>query len=158
MKSITWALLFSVMAAYVVSVLLFGFPGVVAYSVHFLRIAVTIGVLVLYIPSITSIFTEVPPPRRDYLLAGIVLTWLSSISFSTWNEAGRITGVDTNVFSSPVSGFFSLLLVFGGAFHLVAPNTSSKHTKIIALISGLIIATAIAIIAPYFRPLIPIQP
>lgn len=152
MRKITWALLLSALTSYVVAVMLFGFPGAVAYSVHFTRIAVTAAVLVLYIPSIASIFTEVPPPRRDYLLAGIVLTWLSGILFSTWNEAGKVAGVDTSIFTSPVAGFFSLLLLLGGIFHLIAPGTNRKSTKVIALVAGLIIAIGIVLIAPLFRP------
>lgn len=151
MKSIAWYLLFLTFFIYVALVLTLGFSGPVAYSVHFLRIAISIGVLWVFIPALPYIFNQVPPPGRDYLLAGIVLSWASNLSFSVWNEAGLQWGVDRNIFTSPVAGFFSLLVAAGGAFLLMAPSTDKPRTRYFALAAGLIGATALVFIAPYFR-------
>lgn len=151
MKTFTWLVLLAVLVAYVVSVWLIGFEGVVALTLHFGRVSVAVAVLILYIPAITVIFNEVPPPRRDYLLAGIILTWLSGVSFSLWNEMGRVFGVDTSIFTSPIAGMFSLLLLTGGVFHLIAPDTGGARPRAIALVIGILVAVGVVIIAPNFR-------
>lgn len=151
MKALTWLILFSVLATYIGSVWLFGFEGAVALSLHFGRVAMATAVLILYIPSITTLFNEVPPPRRDYLLAGIILTWLSGVSFSTWNEMGRVFGTDPSIFTSPVAGLFSLFLLVGGFFHLIAPDTGGARPRIVALVIGILVAIGIVLVAPYFR-------
>lgn len=151
MKRLTWLAILGTFAFYAAAVLVFGFEGAVAYTVQFVRVTIAVAVLVFYLPLLPSIFNEVPPPRRDYLLAGIILTWLSGFSFSTFNEFGRVTGADTNIFTSPVAGFFSLLLVVGGFFHMVAPATGGNRQRLIAVGAGLAVAAGVVIIAPYFR-------
>lgn len=154
MKSTLWVFLAAVFLSYWLLVTTLGFPGFVAYGVQFWRIAVSVAVLIIYIPAIATIFREVPPPGRDYLLAGIILTWLSSVSFSVWNELGRVFGTeifDGRIYTGPVAGFFSLLLVTGGVFHLLAPSTARKTTRLIAMGVGGFVATAFVLIAPYFR-------
>lgn len=146
-----WLLFAGALFVYFMLILMLDFKGFVAYSVHFIRVAVSVAVLIIYVPAITTIFREVPPPGRDYLLAGILLTWLSGVSFSIWNEAGRVLGVDTNIFTSPVAGLFSLILLLGGVFHLLAPRTGKPHAKYLAVVAGLIVAVAVVLIAPYFR-------
>lgn len=151
MKIFTWLVLLAVLLAYIGSVWLFGFAGPVALALHFGRVSIAVAVLILYIPAITSIFNEVPPPRRDYLLAGIILTWLSGVSFSLWNEMGRVFKVDTSIFTSPIAGMFSLLLLTGGVFHLIAPDTGGTWPRIIALVIGILVAIGVVIVAPTFR-------
>lgn len=154
MKFIVWVVLLVAALSYWLLVSTLGFTGLVAYSVQFSRIAVSVAVLIIYIPAIATIFKEVPPPGRDYLLSGIILTWLSSVSFSVWNELGRVFGTDVfdgRIYFSAVAGFFSLLLVAGGIFHLLAPSTAKRTTRIIAMIAGAVVATAFVLIAPYFR-------
>lgn len=155
MKSaVVWLVLALIVLAYVTMVTMFGFSGFVAYAVQFWRIAVSVAVLIIYIPALATIFREVPPPGRDYLLAGIILTWLSSVSFSTWNELGRVFGTDVfdgRIYSGSVAGFFSLLLVAGGVFHLLAPSTAKRTTRLFAMVVGGLVATMFVVIAPYFR-------
>lgn len=138
-----------VIVVYVGVVTLIGFEGYVSQVLHFIRLAVTMGVLVLYIPAIRHIFAEIPPPRRDYLVAGIMLTWLSGVGFSILNTLGQVHGVERSIFISPVAGFFSLLLLMGGVFHIVAPQTTDDITRREALMIGAIFAALLVIIVPY---------
>lgn len=151
LKRSVWIMLAAGVALYASLVAIFGFQGTVAFSVHFGRVAVAVAVLILYVPVIAKIFDEVPPPRRDYLLAGIILTWASAVGFSFWNEAGRIWHVDTSIFTNPIAGFFSLLLVLGGIFHLIAPDTGQGKMRIIAITIGIITGAGLVFVAPLFR-------
>lgn len=146
-----WLSLLATVVLYLSLVVLFGFADIVALGVHFGRVSVAVAVLILYIPVLATIFEEVPPPRRDYLLAGIILTWLSAVCFSFWNEAGRVFGVDTSIFSSPIAGFFSLLLVVGGVFHLIAPDVGRGRTRLIAILIGVLLGAGLVFVAPLFR-------
>lgn len=138
MKTLAWFGLFLVgTLVYGVLVWLLGFPGFLAYAVHFGRVAIAVAVLTIYVPVVSSLFREVPAPRRDYLLAGILLTWLSSMSFAIWNEMGILYGVQTSIFVSPIAGFFSLILVVGGLFHYFAPGVIVGHRRYLALALGI---------------------
>jgi hypothetical protein len=115
-------------------------------------------VLLLYIPAIKLIFVEVPAPRRDYLIAGIICTWLSGVGFSISNALGKSFGWDTSVFTSPVAGFFSLLLVSGGALHVIAPQLTHGITRREALMLGALFAIVIAFLLPMIGPTAPCAP
>lgn len=151
MKHVPWLLVSTIFIAYTLLVLILGFDGFVAYSIHLIRVSISVAVLIIYVPALQTIFREVPPPGRDYLLAGILLTWLSGVSFSIWNEIGRVFGMDTNIFTSPIAGLFSLTLLVGGIFHLIAPTPNKRHHHCIAIVIGLLVATGVVLIAPYFR-------
>lgn len=131
--------------------MVFDFAGPLAIGLHFLRIVIVVAVLVLYVPWINDIFKEVPPPFKDYLFAGIVLLMLSNILFSTWNEAARVYGVDNNVFTSPISGFFSLLVVAGGLSLLKAADTEDKNRWVYALLIAVAFGVILVFVAPQFR-------
>lgn len=137
-------------ALYIFVVALLGFQGFIANALNFWRVVLSVAVLIVYIPTISEIFREVPPPRRDYLLAGIILTWLSAICFSVSNEAGRIFGYPTSVYVNPLAGAFSLLLVLGGLFHLLAPGTATIKNSIIAVTVGILVGATVLFIAPMF--------
>lgn len=149
-KTVTWLALIVVLASYAVLVALFGFAGPVALAIHFVRIAVTVAALIVYIQKLPTIFEEVPPPRRDYLLAGINFMLLSAVCFSFWNEAGRIWKVDTSIFTGPVAGLFSLFLVVGAGFAFIAPDTGKK-TRAIAIAVGIVLSVGLVFVAPLFR-------
>lgn len=137
--------------AYVAIVLIAGF-GNMAIPIHFGRVALAVGVLVLFVPGLSTVFRQVPAPRRDYLLAGIICTWSSAIGFAIWNEMGRQFGVDTSIFTSPIAGFLSLLLVIGGGFHIVAPDElAGKQRRFVAVAIGITAGVAITLVAPLFR-------
>lgn len=143
----------SVLGIYYVIVALAGFE-VVAIPIHFWRIALAVAVNILYIRVLGTIFLEIPAPRRDYLVAGIVLNTTSALGFAFWNEAGRQFQVDTSIFTSPVAGFFSILLVISFVFMALAappPNEGERNWKIIAVVSGITVGFLIAVIAPMFR-------
>lgn len=151
MRQWTWLALFVLAGGlYTVLVMLVGFEGFVAYAIHFSRVAVGVAVLAIYLPAMTVLFQEIPPPRRDYLLAGILLTWLSAISFAVWNEMGRSFGMVTSIFLSPVAGFFSLLLVLGGLFHFLAPGTSNTRHKLLAISIAIVAALVVTILPLFF--------
>lgn len=136
---------------YVVLVLVFGFAGPIAHTIQFGRVADAVAVQLIYLPALAYIFNEVPAPRRDYLLVGTILTWLSGLSFSVWNEMGRIFHVDTSIFTSPISGFFSLILVGGGIFLIIAPDTTGRRLKVIAVTIAITFGGLLVFVAPLFR-------
>lgn len=136
---------------YVGAVLLIGFEGFIALVINFSRVALAAAVLIIYIPALSQIFREVPPPRRDYLIAGIILTWMSGLGFAISNEAGRIFQYDTSIFTNSIAGSFSLLLVLGGVFHLLAPGMASAKKNIVAVLIGIVVGVVVVFIAPLFR-------
>ena len=146
-----WMLLGLGFILYVAAVYVIGFEGRVALAIHFARFAVGVTVLAIYIPSVPHIFSTVPAPGRDYLITGIILTWLSNDAFSLWNEAGRLWGVDTSVFTNPVAGFLSLVVLTGGLFHIVAPSIPKRGRRLVAVSLGLISSTLLVFVAPMFR-------
>lgn len=151
MKAVAWYGLFGAFVLFWALVFLVGFEGPVALTVNFFRVTLAVAVLIIYVPVITTIFQEVPPPRRDYLLAGIILSWASALLFAIGNEAGRIFDIDMSIFLNPIAGFFSLLLVSGGVFHIIAPPPTDNKTRIYALIIGVLISIGLVFIAPLFR-------
>jgi hypothetical protein len=50
-----------------------------------------------------------------------------------------------------VAGLFSLFLIIGAAFLLVAPNTGETRRKTVAIAVGAILGFGLAFIAPLFR-------
>lgn len=141
-----------VVAAYAALVAAVGFHEI-GLGINFFRVTVAVTVLVIYVPALGTIFREVPPPNRDYLIAGIILTWTSGVCFAVWNEAGRIFHVTTSIFTSPVAGFFSLLLVLGGIFHLRAPYaTSHRGRNVVAVVIGVVVGAALVFVAPLLKP------
>lgn len=151
MRRLPWLILITVFAVYAGIVAAFGFPEWLGLTIHFARTSVIMAVLILYLPAIAHIFTTVPAPYRDFLLAAIILNSLSNESFSVWNEMGRVFGVDTSIFTSPVAGLFSLMLVIAGISFLKAVETENKHRWITALVVAVIFSTLLVIVAPYFR-------
>lgn len=146
-----WLSILGAAIFYVFLVLVFPFEGFIGLIVNFLRVAVATAVLVIYGPKLGIIFRQVPAPSRDYLLAGIVLSWFSSECFAMYNEAGRIFGIETSIFKSPVAGGFSFVLVSAGVFHLLAPGTSEKKSLIIAVAIGVVVSVGVVFVAPLFR-------
>lgn len=141
----------AVTLAYVIVVALFGFEGFVAVAINFGRVALAAAVLIIYIPALHDIFREVPAPQRDYLLAGIILTWSSGELFAINNEFARIFGITNSVYHNPVSGSFSLLLVLGAWFHLRAPGTGSSLKTVIAIAIGICVGAIVVFVAPLFH-------
>lgn len=148
-----WVAVVVVTALYTVAVLLFGFEGPIALSMNFARVSLTFAVLILYVPVIMIIFKEVPAPSRDYLLAGIICDRLSSFLFSVSNEAGRVFDYDTSVFTNPVAGYFSLLLIAGAAFYIAAPDATVMNTtkRTVAISIGIVVGVLVGFVAPFFR-------
>lgn len=147
------AFIVAVPIVYALLVLVVGFEWL-AIPIHFGRVMFAAAVLILYIPVIATVFNTVPPPSRDYLLAGILFTWTSAIGFAFWNEIGRTFEVDTSIFTNPIAGFFSLLLVIGGAFHVIAPPRTGmgiSRRRWVAVSIGIVIAIAIAVVSPWLR-------
>lgn len=146
-----WLTILAIPVIYALVVMVVGFTGVVANAIHFSRVSLSVGVLILFLPALGVMFRQVPAPSRDYLLAGNLCLWLSASSFSIWNEAGRVFGVETNIFFSPIAGFFSLLLASAGVFHVIAPDTARWSTRIIAASIGIVVGIIVVFVAPLFR-------
>lgn len=155
MKShLGWGVLLAISLVYWSLVAAIGFEGLIAYVVQFSRISTSLAVLIVFVPYISTIFKEVPPPGRDYLLGAIILSWLSGAEFSIWNELGRVFGTDTfdgRIYFSSIAGYFSLTLVAASVLCLLAPSTAKRATRIIAAGVGILVATAFVVVAPYFK-------
>lgn len=150
LRTLVIVILLGLAILYAVLVTFLGFVGAVAYTIHFTRVAAAVAVLFIFLPLTPQLFQEVPAPRRDYLLAGIILTWLSNILFSIWNQAGATFGVNTSIFGNPIAGFFSLLLVVGALFHFLAPGLQDRNTKVWAIALGLLVASAVVLVPIFF--------
>lgn len=142
--------LFVVFGLYVACVVTIGFPGATALGLHFIRVVATVAALIIYIRGIRYLFRDDPIPPRDWLLGGIIWILLGTVCFSFWNEVGRVFGIDTNVFTSVVSGLFSLFLVIGASKLVIAPG--ERRLKIAAVAAGVIVSIGLVLVAPMFRP------
>lgn len=139
--------------AYTGLVTLVGFEGPIAVSLNFLRVTLSAAVLILFVPFIRWIFVTVPPPQREYFIAGIICQWTSVFFFSLSNEGGKIFEWDSSVFTNPIPGFLSLLVVIAGVLHFFAPDYKDHlvRRRIIALSIGAAIGGFMAFVAPLFR-------
>lgn len=149
-RALIWSSLACILVVYTIMLVAIGYENRTALVVHFIRIVGTIASLILYIPVALQAFKEDPIPPRDYFLVGIGFILLGTVCFSVYNEAGRIWNIDTNVFTSPVSGLFSLFLVIG-AFLVVKPSTTRVRPRVIAIVAGIILSIGLVFIAPLFR-------
>lgn len=140
-----------VFAAYAGIVQLFGFSEPLGLAIHFTRTTVVMAVLIIFIPSMRFMFDKEPLRNRDFLLVGIVLTEMSNLLFSMWNEAHRIFGVDNDIFTSGISAFFSLMLIVGGVSLLLASDVEDTRRWVYALLGAIVFGAAFAFVAPMFR-------
>lgn len=150
-KSIPPLITLGVFALYGAIVYLFGFTESIGLAIHFIRTTVVLSVIIIYLPSLGFMLTKEPLKNRDFLLVGIILTELSNVSFSIWNEAHRIWNVDNNIFTSPISAFFSLVLVVGGVSLLMASDVEDTNRWVLALMCAVIFGATFAFVAPIFR-------
>lgn len=152
MSSWIWLSFLGVTFLYVAAVALIGFEGPLAATIHFGRIVMPIAALIIYVPKLVDIFKEIPTPRRDYLLVGLLLLLLSAIGFVGMNTAGQF-GVVTSVFKNPVAGFCSLLLVGGAGFLWFAPDVNIRHgLRVAALVTGLVVGAVVLALSLYLLP------
>lgn len=151
MKYAPWYVLLAIIATYIGLVLSFGFNDYIALTIHFSRTALVLAVLIIFFPSGLHVFAAEPHRNRDYLIAGIVLTELSNTSFSIWNEMHRVFGVDSNIFTSPIAAFFSLLLALGAAALLKSSDVADGVKWIYAVAIAAVFATILVFVAPLFR-------
>lgn len=151
MRSAAWLIIILAVLAvlYGALVVLLGFEGTIALAIQFGRVSIALAVLVVYAPVMLTIFRTWPPAPRDYLLAGTFMLWLSAVCFALLNALGAQFGIDRSVLTSPIAGFFSLLLVVGGVFHMLVPEVSGDRRRIVGLIIGGIVG-AIVVAAPFF--------
>lgn len=136
--------LVSVPLVYACFVYVVGF-GWIALPIHFGRVMFPAAVLVLWIPLVPFLFRTQPVRREDYLLASVFFLFTSALGFANLNDIGQTFGVDRSIFTSPVAGFFSLLLVIGGVFALVAPPSDVSFFRRVALAIGLLNALVIVV-------------
>lgn len=151
MRNLPWLILVGILSTFAALVYLFPFEGPIALTIHFARTSLVMAVLIVYLPKIRFLFKSVPPPFRDYLLAGIIINQLSNELFSIWNEVGRVFDVDTSIFTSPLAGFFSLLLVISGICFLKAAATQGWWSWTWVLVVSVLFSTGLVFIAPLFR-------
>lgn len=151
MRYAPWYVLLAILLVYAWVVAIFGFNEYVALSIHFARTAIVFAVLLIFFPSGIKVFAAAPHRNRDYLIAGIVLTELSNTLFSIWNEMHRVFGVDASIFTSPISGLFSLLLALGGMALLKSSDVTDSIRWIYALLIAGVFSAALVFFAPLFR-------
>lgn len=150
-KSIPPLITVGVFALYAGIVYVFGFTEPIGLAIHFIRTTVVLAVIMIYLPSLRFMFDQEPLKNRDFLLVGIILTEISNVCFSIWNEAHRIWNVDNNIFTSPISAFFSLLLIVGGVSLLLASDVEDTNRWVLALLGAVIFGATFAFVAPIFR-------
>lgn len=154
-----WLIFAGMLAGYIGLVMLFGFEGPIAWTIAFGRLTVWIAFLILYLPALEIIFNEVPAPRRDYLVLGLILNGLSGDGFSVLNALGRTFRMDTSIWTSPTAGFFSLLLLGSGVACVVAPTLKiGGTTRKESLLYGAIFAIAILVVLPMIGTTWPCSP
>jgi len=91
------------------------------------RMTLALAVICLYLPAVKNLFRTEPYQDKDYLIAGILLTWISIAGFAVWNEIGRIFKIPTTVTVSAIAGYFMMVVGVGGYFHLRAPKVSGRR-------------------------------
>lgn len=152
MRITVWLIMGMALTFYLSMVSLFGFENRVALAVHFLRFATVTTALIIYLPALRNLFKEVPPPGRDYLLAGFVGFMLSNDYFSIMNEAGRIFKIDTSIFTSWQAAIGSVIVIVAAGFSVVAPGKDRTVSPYLAGAIATILAILLVFIAPLFRP------
>lgn len=148
-----WVLLLILIASFCGVVLVFPFEGVVALSIHFVRITVTVGGAIIFMPLLPARLKKNIRTwaRGDYLIVAANFFFVSLVCFSFYNEAGRIFDVDTSVFTSFVAGGFSVLAIIASVLAIIAPDTGSNRPKIIAVAIGAVVSVGLVLVAPLFR-------
>lgn len=150
-----YVVLVSAIIAYIGLVITFGYTESFGLAIHFSRTAVVMAVIIMFVPAMKYMFDTRHNTKsyrnRDFLLGGIILTELSNVSFSFWNEMYRIFGVDNNIFTSAISGFFSFLLILGGVSLLLASNVVETKRWVFALVVSVLAGVTLAFILPMFR-------
>lgn len=141
MRRLVWLGLLITLLVYIGTVLLFGYGDSIALSIHFSRFALTTAALIIFLPRLDEVFAYIPAPDRHYMIFSINFILISNWLFSVWNGIGLIFKVNTNVFSSPVSGALSFLVVISCMSLLLIPSiTEKKITKIRAVAVGIVAA------------------
>ena len=83
---------------------------------------VAISVLIAYFKPICYAVATGKIDRIDYLIMGVVLSWLSTILNRLWSTIYRSTGQPSWMFESDVLGYFIWMAIIGGILHLAAPG------------------------------------
>lgn len=150
-----WRLfLLSVPIVYSAILYLVGF-GYLALPIHFGRVMFGAAVTALFLPLVPFLFKK-PIQREDYLLASIFFTWTSALGFANLNDIGQTFEINRSIFTSPIAGFFSLLLVIGGVFAVIAPPPDAKFYRTVAIsigiINALVVVVGLALVRKYGWP------
>lgn len=141
------AVFVAVALVYFIIVQIVGYERI-GIAIQFGRVAIATAVLIIVAPELLYVFRQSPAPHRDYFFIGFFLVFLSAVGFAVFNVVGKLFDIDTNIFTSPLGGFLSLMLVAGGTFVVVVPD--DKHLKASAVGVGLVLALLVTIIAPLF--------
>lgn len=111
-------------------------------ALRFTRTALAVAIAFVYLPALRTLFLHQPPPGRDYLIAGIVATWLSVVFAMLWNELSDALAFTDQVRRS-VAGVFGLLMAGGALFHVLAAAKSGRPRLAIAVVVGVLAAAAL---------------
>lgn len=99
-----------------------------------MRFITSMAVLALYTPAALSSLRKRAFDSADFLIVGIALTWLSAVMFAVSSELVRLINIDPLIFTIPVVGFFGVVLVMGGVFHMSAPAFVTKWRLLTSLL------------------------
>lgn len=143
-------LLAGTFATYLLIILVIGYANV-AIWLQFIRVIATVTALIFFIRIVPVIFKDIPPPRSDWLLFGINWFMAGTVGFSVWNEVSKIFDLDSSVYTSAVSGLFSLMLVIGSVSIAIAPDAMNRFVKIGAVMFAVLFSISLVFVAPLFR-------
>ena len=152
MRTHIWLIIGLILSAYVAAVSLFGFDGPIALIINFVRAVLAVAILVYYAPALANLFKEDPPPRRDFLVMGILFMVLGAVLSTFWNEWDHVYSLGLTLFNSPVGGLVSLLLTIGFYFMITAPNVERPVIpKWLAILIGVATMGSLLFMWPLFR-------
>lgn len=155
MRRLVWLGLLITLLVYSIAVILFGYKDPIALSIHFSRFALTTAALIIFLPRLEEVFAYIPAPDRHYMIFSLNFILVSNWLFSVWNGIGLIFGINTNVFSSPVSGALSFLVVISCVSLLLIPSiTKRKIVKVRAVVIGLLAAVVLVFGLPQAHKLL----
>lgn len=128
----------------IMSVLYFSATAFAEYSkevvpiINAMRFITSLAVLLVYLPMAVRSFTKTKMEGADYLITGIAFTWLSALLLAASNEASRILQTGSFFLSVPIVGFFGMIMVMGGVFHITAPGYVSKWSVILSFVCAVV--------------------
>jgi hypothetical protein len=84
---------------------------------------VAITVLISYVRPVCLAIERGRVDKVDYLILGIVASWVAQIASRMWSTIYRATGQPNWMFESDILGYIIFIYIIGGVLHITAPGT-----------------------------------